>query len=262
MRTLWNFAKYIAYIPPTMIENLKRTFTLRRLRKVLCLALLIAAGIAALGPIGSSRAISQAGSASPEENGWRGIDLTGAVDPTPLSSPSCGPCRLPVVLDENFDNVTPPALPPDWLATNALGMPPLWVTSNSGIPNPPADTPPNAAFIDDPVVVSDKRLDSLHFPLAATSAQLTFRHNFNLEASDVDPNLGFDGGVLEISFDGGNTFQDMTSYHGRKTNRDDWIVQTEYGADFWCEIFQAGFREASLTSLIFPASVAIHAIKT
>ena len=53
----------------------------------------------------------------------------------------------------------------------------------------------------------------------------------------------------------------QTSYHGRKTNRDDWIVQTEYGADFWCEIFHAGFREASLTSLIFPASVAIHAIK-
>lgn len=53
------------------------------------------------------------------------------------------------------------------------------------------------------------------------------------------------------------------SYHGKPgVNRDDCIVQTEYGADFWCEIFQAGFREVSLTSLIFPASVAIHAIKT
>ena len=191
------------------METLKRSFTLTRLRKVLSLALLIAAGIAVLGPIGSSRAISQAGLASPEENGWGGVDLSGAVGATPLPSPSCGPCSLPVLLDENFDNVTPPALPPDWLPTNALGMPPLWVTSNSGIPNPPADTPPNAAFIDDPASVSDKRLDSLHFPLAAASAQLTFRHNFNLEASDVDLNLGFDGGVLEISFDGGNTFQDI-----------------------------------------------------
>ena len=53
------------------------------------------------------------------------------------------------------------------------------------------------------------------------------------------------------------------SYHGKPgVNRDDCIVQTEYGADFWCEIFQAGFDEVSLTSLIFPASVAIHAIKT
>jgi len=52
------------------------------------------------------------------------------------------------------------------------------------------------------------------------------------------------------------------SYHGRPgVQRDDCIVQTEYGADFWCEIFDAGFREVRLTSLIFPASVAIHAIK-
>ena len=77
---------------------------------------------------------------------------------------------MPVVLDQNFDNVSPPALPPDWLATNALGMPPLWVTSNSGIPNPPPDTLPDAAFIDDSAVVSDKRLDSLHFPLATGPA--------------------------------------------------------------------------------------------
>jgi hypothetical protein len=122
---------------------------------------------------------------------------------------------MPVGLSENFDNVSPPALPPDWLATNAQGPPPLWVTSNSGVPIPPADTPPNAAFIDDPAVVSDKRLDSLAIPLPpAHPLQLTFLQNFNLEASDVDPNLGFDGGVLEISFDGGNTFQDILDAGG------------------------------------------------
>jgi SAM-dependent methyltransferase len=54
-----------------------------------------------------------------------------------------------------------------------------------------------------------------------------------------------------------------SSYHGRPgVKREDCIVQTEYGADFWCEIFEAGFREVRLTSLIFPASVAIHAVKT
>jgi SAM-dependent methyltransferase len=53
------------------------------------------------------------------------------------------------------------------------------------------------------------------------------------------------------------------SYHGKPgAERDDCIVQTEYGADFWCEIFQAGFQQITLTSLIFPASVAIYAIKT
>jgi SAM-dependent methyltransferase len=52
------------------------------------------------------------------------------------------------------------------------------------------------------------------------------------------------------------------SYHGRPgVKRDDCIVHREYGADFWCEVFEAGFRKVSLTSLIFPASVAIHALK-
>jgi len=52
------------------------------------------------------------------------------------------------------------------------------------------------------------------------------------------------------------------SYHGSPgANREDFKVQTEYGADFWCEIFEAGFHEVTLTSLIFPAAVAIHAIK-
>ena len=69
---------------------------------------------------------------------------------------------------------------------------------------PPADSPPNATLIDDPAVVSDKRLDSGHIHDSSRRLwQLTFRHNFNLEASDVNPNLGFDGGVLEISTDGG-----------------------------------------------------------
>jgi hypothetical protein len=89
------------------------------------------------------------------------------------------------------------------------------VTSNSGVPIPPADTLPNAVFIDDPAVVSDKRLDSLPVPLPfSSSLRLTFRHDFNLEASDVDPNVGFDGGVLEISSDGGNTFQDILAAGG------------------------------------------------
>jgi ubiquinone/menaquinone biosynthesis C-methylase UbiE len=41
-------------------------------------------------------------------------------------------------------------------------------------------------------------------------------------------------------------------------NRDDCLFQTEYGG---CELFEAGFREVSLPSLIFPPSVAIHATK-
>jgi len=211
-----------------VITSAKRTFTLARLRNILCAVFFVAAGIAVLAAIGSSRAIAQraGGSASPlaavssaeaaEGGSWGQVDISSDVDVTPPASPQCPPpCSMPVGLSESFDNVSPPALPPDWLATNALGPPPLWVTSNSGVPLPPADTSPNAASIDDPAVVSDKRLDSLAFPIPpAHPLQLTFRQNFNLEASDVDPNLGFDGGVLEVSFDGGNTFQDILDAGG------------------------------------------------
>jgi subtilisin family serine protease len=152
-------------------------------------------------------AYKDCGTPGPPNNtsGWGRVDILAAASPTP---PPCGGV-MGTLLNENFDGVTPPALPPGWVATNAQGPPPLWVTSNSGVPVPPVDSPPNAAFIDDPATVSDKRLDSpslLHSKFEIWS-QLTFRHNFNFEASSEDPTLGFDGGVLEVSVDGGNTFQ-------------------------------------------------------
>jgi SAM-dependent methyltransferase len=52
------------------------------------------------------------------------------------------------------------------------------------------------------------------------------------------------------------------SYHGNPAmTRDDFRVQTEYGADFWCEVFETGFRDLRLTTLVFPASIAIAATK-
>ena len=196
--------------------TVKRTFMLRRLQNILSVTLSIAAGMIASGLIVSSHATTADGSASGED------DASGLVnDPfpcfTPRPTPCPGRCSQLAGLAQSFDNVVSPMLPPDWLATNALGPPPFWGTSNSGLPMPPADSPPNAAFVDDPGVVSDKRLDSLHFPVSGTGVQLLFEHNFNLEASDVDPHVGFDGGVLEISFDGGNTFQDILAVGGSFT---------------------------------------------
>ncbi len=50
------------------------------------------------------------------------------------------------------------------------------------------------------------------------------------------------------------------SYHGAPaTAADDYRVQTEYGSDFWRELFEAGFDNLCLTSLLFPASVAVQA---
>jgi hypothetical protein len=106
---------------------------------------------------------------------------------------------------EQFDSFTPPALPPGWVATNAIDPDGIfWVTSDSGDPSPPADSPPNAAFVNDPSAISDKRLDSIaSAPIPGTACvQVTFRNNFSLQE-------GFDGGVLEVSFDLGATFQDV-----------------------------------------------------
>src|SRR6185503_5216758 len=79
-----------------------------------------------------------------------------------------------IAFSENFDGITAPALPVGWTATNASGPAPLWVTTTTT-----TDTTPNAAFVNDPNVVSDKQLTSPGFAIATGSAQLTFRNNYN-----------------------------------------------------------------------------------
>jgi len=126
--------------------------------------------------------------------------------PTPTATPTSTP--IACALFENFDLVTPPALPAGWTASNAIdpdGV--LWQTSDSGNPIPPADSPPNAAWVNDPPLVSDKRLDSLPIAIdTLENAALTFRNNYALQNT-------FDGGVLEISIDGG-AFQDIIAAGG------------------------------------------------
>jgi hypothetical protein len=77
------------------------------------------------------------------------------------------------------------------------------------VPTPPADTLPNAAFVDDPATISDKQLLSPNITLVcdAGAVQVSFRNNFNFQN-------GFDGGVLEVSYDGGLTFQDVLAVGG------------------------------------------------
>jgi hypothetical protein len=197
------------------MTKLRQIFTSLPTRSVLYLLLCVTAGIMTMSVIDSSRAIAEAtpGSASAKENGFEESNI-----PAPFAAstpPLCGGCEVPMEWREDFDGVMPPALPQWWLATNPQGPPPVWVTSTSGVPDPPADTPPNAASIDDPAVVSDKLLDYCCINIfEACCGQLTFRQNFDLEASADDPNLGFDGAVLEISLDQGQTYQDILDAGG------------------------------------------------
>lgn len=48
------------------------------------------------------------------------------------------------------------------------------------------------------------------------------------------------------------------SYHGNPEERgEDIKVVTEYGVDFWRQLFEAGFSDVTLHSLLYPASLAI-----
>jgi len=131
--------------------------------------------------------------------GLAGIDVAKATGENRWADPPCHPFSF---ITEFFDGVMPPALPAGWLSTT-------WVTSNSGVPIPPADTPPNAAFVDDPATISDKQLLSPTITLICDqgAVQVSFRNNFNFQDA-------FDGGVLEVSYNNGLNFQDVLAAGG------------------------------------------------
>jgi hypothetical protein len=113
-------------------------------------------------------------------------------------------------LAENFESVTPPALPLNWRST-ATGAGAAWVTTTNPPPNflpggepdevsdppDPGDVPRNvAAFARVPAQISESILYSPLISIQTASAELSFRHSFDFEE-------GADGGVLEIAIDSG-----------------------------------------------------------
>ena len=108
---------------------------------------------------------------------------------------------------QNFDGVAAPALPSGW-STETSGAQVPWVTSTAA-----HDTPPNAAFASGPGAAGIAGLISPLIPIASSSATMTFRNNYNLQASTHNNSTADDGGVLEISV-GGGTFADILSAGG------------------------------------------------
>ncbi|HET6980347.1 MAG TPA: S8 family serine peptidase [Pyrinomonadaceae bacterium] len=98
-------------------------------------------------------------------------------------------------LSENFDGVTAPSLPAGWSSTGS-GAEPAWVTSTT---NP--FSAPNAAFAPNTATQGVTELVSPSIHINGQPAQVSFRNAFNVES-------GFDGGVLEISINGG-PYQDI-----------------------------------------------------
>jgi HYR domain-containing protein len=116
----------------------------------------------------------------------------------------------PASFSENFDGVVAPALPAGWTTSRsgAGTNPVLWVTTTVT-----PDTPLNAAFGAGSTTPGESILNSPIIPIPAAPAigtnpgvRLKFRNNYNTEP-------GFDGGVLEISINGG-AFQDVIAAGG------------------------------------------------
>jgi subtilisin-like proprotein convertase family protein len=115
-----------------------------------------------------------------------------------------GALNVSTIFSENFDGVTPPALPAGWVTAHT-GSELDWVTSATN----PSDAP-NDAFAPDVTTVGNTTLDTPTINVPAAGGQLTFKNLFNMEASGVTPTRGFDGMVLEISINGG-AFADITT---------------------------------------------------
>lgn len=138
------------------------------------------------------------------------VNLTQTVNFTGGTSPVAFPFSFPVgapaiAFSENFDSVSVPALPAGWTTQQTGVTPPAaWATTATG-----ADTGPNVAFTNGAATVSSNSLisPSIVLPASATGATLSFRHAWNFEGTTTM----FDGGVLELSTDGGTTFNDVTS---------------------------------------------------
>jgi hypothetical protein len=112
---------------------------------------------------------------------------------------------LATAFSENFDGVTVPALPAGWTTQQTGTSPPaVWATTATG-----ADSAPNVAFTNGSTSVSSNSLVSpaIALPAGPNATTFTFRHAWNFESATSS----FDGGVLELTTDGGTTFNDVTS---------------------------------------------------
>lgn len=106
---------------------------------------------------------------------------------------------------QNFDGVVAPALPNSWVtANNPVNAAIVWKTDTLA-----PDAGANSVLAKPTSGVSDNWLDSPNISIISQTAQVSFAHRWNLQS-------GFDGGVLEISINGG-AFADIIAAGGSFT---------------------------------------------
>ncbi len=111
------------------------------------------------------------------------------------------------------DQVTSPAIPATWSATSTT-------TTNWTVSNARSHSAPSSYFSPNTVNISDQRLFlSTGITLGATPPPLSFWHWYNTEST-------YDGGVVEISIDGGATYTDIGPANFTKNGYNDVMDAT------------------------------------
>lgn len=121
----------------------------------------------------------------------------------------------PVPVAEDFDAAR--ELPAGW-QTDRLGGVPEWTTVSSRF-----DTALRSAFAEGSRTAGDSFLQSPSFELATKGGVLSFRHVYRTEA-------GFDGGVLEVSRNGGEWVDLLTGYDLEVTGGYDRRLSERFGS--------------------------------
>jgi len=138
-----------------------------------------------------------------------------------LGSPVLAQPARGLPLSENFDGVTPPALPYGWVATTPQGSE-FWVTDSSK-----PDSGPIAAHLNAVSVPADERLDSPPVAILTARAQLRFRHAYLLavDPGSLPESIPVALAYLEISISG-SPFEDIVDAGGA-------FVEGGYEHDAW-----------------------------
>jgi M6 family metalloprotease-like protein len=153
-----------------------------------------------------------------------------------------------VRINQNFDTNLAPTLPTNWVASSNGAAP--WATE-SGV----FSSAPNSAFVTNYSGSGDEWLTSPAVLISSPSAQLTFSHRYNTE-------YGFDGGVLEISFDNG-PFIDFVAAGGKfNANGYNFYIDQSWGShlagrDAWT----GNSTDFVTTTATLPAVAANHVVR-
>ncbi len=155
---------------------------------------------------------------------------------------------------ENFDSVTPPALPVGWSAERIPSGTGGWRTSATSL-----GTAPNSAFATPSAsAVLDQRLTSPSWtiPADAETVRLGFTHRWRTEE-------GYDGGILELSVDGG-VFQDIVQAGGRFLGGGyNLVLDAGFGNPLGSVPAWTGLNGATNTNTVveLPTSVTGHSVR-